>query len=472
MEITIGDYNFRLVSKFTVEHYIHVVIETFNSEEKETFVCYRSHSECGLWRFNVCLSFRGAPMITQKLKGENDYIQETLIHLELQIFLNNNLDLLSEDSQYAENYDKYNKNSDDSVNDLDAYTFPSVQKGLNAILGKNYNNGEDKAKSSTRVEDLLPFSNFKKTPCGRHISSINKGLENIISRYSKEVSDMYTLKETTNISEYNYTDDITKFYISGNFFYFTLESKENGKNVFLLFFYGELTDVSKVMDFNKEDKELVGNREWLVKQKHVFPILLTTDMSITRYGLYTKFIPAGLYICKLFDYHIQCNGHICALTTSKSYYSYIGWMYKNFFPFTDFLKNIEINNDINVWCETFKKSILDNRFRRSRKFAACNMGLNKDVLNKQILILYYMVNEILPFTYGFGSRLYRYKKSNNVPTNKMFKSIEILKEEFGKLDIEEKKNIINDLYSIYTTNKIKRGGRKTRRKRKTKRIKS
>ena len=152
-------------------------------------------------------------------------------------------------------------------------------------------------------------------------------------------------------------------------------------------------------------------------------------------------------------------------------------MYPGLFPFLDFLDGIDridgidgiltLNEKIEHWCKTFKKSILDNRFRRSRKIAAC---ANKDVLDEKIRILYYMVNEKLPFTYGFGSRLYRYEKSNK-RVHQLFKSIVSLNDTIENMDEDGKLKLINRLYSIYEGDQIQ-GGRKTRRKRKTKRIKS
>ena len=62
-------------------------------------------------------------------------------------------------------------------------------------------------------------------------------------------------------------------------------------------------------------------------------LLIPVGILINNLGLYSKYILAGAYICKLFDYAVQCSineniRHQCTIN-----YTYIGDRYNNMFPF-------------------------------------------------------------------------------------------------------------------------------------------
>jgi hypothetical protein len=79
------------------------------------------------------------------------------------------------------------------------------------------------------------------------------------------------------------------------------------------------------------------------KTIHVFPFLLIpSDSGANQYGCYTSYIPCGIYICKLFDYHTLSTHYQCTLEEIESkkcndYYSYIGERYDHLFPFEEAL---------------------------------------------------------------------------------------------------------------------------------------
>ena len=70
------------------------------------------------------------------------------------------------------------------------------------------------------------------------------------------------------------------------------------------------------------------------RDNHIMPFLLIhVGILINNLGLYSKYILAGAYICKLFDYAVQCSineniRHQCTIN-----YTYIGDRYNNMFPF-------------------------------------------------------------------------------------------------------------------------------------------
>jgi hypothetical protein len=72
--------------------------------------------------------------------------------------------------------------------------------------------------------------------------------------------------------------------------------------------------------------------EPITKLNKFAPVYLTTSDAITSYGLYSKFIPSGNYICKILDYYENClpyENTICSDT-----YRYIGHIYDGIYPYT------------------------------------------------------------------------------------------------------------------------------------------
>jgi len=60
--------------------------------------------------------------------------------------------------------------------------------------------------------------------------------------------------------------------------------------------------------------------------------LLQHDTTqLNKYGIYTKFITAGVFICKAFEYAIQCRGTISKKCGND--YTFVGNRYDRIFPF-------------------------------------------------------------------------------------------------------------------------------------------
>lgn len=72
---------------------------------------------------------------------------------------------------------------------------------------------------------------------------------------------------------------------------------------------------------------------------HFMPICLTVpNVRANTFGLYSEYINAGSYICKMFDYHYQCFPHENAETRCTATYTYIGNRYNKMFPFNTMLE--------------------------------------------------------------------------------------------------------------------------------------
>lgn len=73
---------------------------------------------------------------------------------------------------------------------------------------------------------------------------------------------------------------------------------------------------------------------------HIMPIgLIPVETTINKLGLYTKYILAGAYICKLFDYYNydQCDEDEKKTGICSDKYAYIGERYINVYPYNELI---------------------------------------------------------------------------------------------------------------------------------------
>ena len=115
----------------------------------------------------------------------------------------------------------------------------------------------------------------------------------------------------------------------------------------------------------------------LIKNRtiHSFPFLLTPITSeINAYGIYSQYIPAGLYICKLFDYAIpkQCTRLEISNKQCCERYAYIGNRYVTLFPIS--YLNKTIRDKINVR--------YDKRIRTKRSSKSITSSTKKRLLKE------------------------------------------------------------------------------------------
>jgi hypothetical protein len=94
--ITIDNYIFKLIRQTNHTTYNHVVeigvTGIIDKRDFPNFWVYQSNSELGFWRLCYIIRNRFSDIDTTPFyKGDLDYIQSTLIHLELQNFININI---------------------------------------------------------------------------------------------------------------------------------------------------------------------------------------------------------------------------------------------------------------------------------------------------------------------------------------------------------------------------------------------
>ena len=261
--------------------------DTFNADSIKFFV-YRSISEMDCLR----LVFRDKCDVYNK--GYGDYVQRTFIHLRLQQFIYEVQDL--------------------PVLPMGITFYYEIANNINII--KHIND------ASRTINTITPF-NYYKNSSGAAISGC--GLTDNETRIkmglailSANIEAKYQIESTTPLFTYNVNVPNKRFCL--NIFQTILNEKLNVANKVILY-HMKYT----ISSFKKTIKPALQGR---------IPLFITTNTNITPYGIYTKFIISGYYICKVFDYSTQCdptlssNIHKC----NTKMYTYIGDRYNNLFP--------------------------------------------------------------------------------------------------------------------------------------------
>jgi len=313
--IIINGIKFTLLEKLNIDNIV-VISSELNSRTIQ-FKVYPSTSELGLWR--LCLNTTSN---NYKYKGDNkskfDYIQTTLIHLDLQRFINDNLHKLSLKKIYV--------------------IVPCNEK--NVVIKQIIDD------QSRIIWNHPPFNKYYDKQCGLITQS------NIVTEFSEEFKEEYNIdlsSKTLVISNYsNIFENI--FQITGDIFSIQLNRKTpnieyNETNSVILYYFK-----SKIYKLQtNEYSEQINNICSL--DTHIMPFLLTPiDTQCNVLGLYTKYISTGAFICKLFDYSSdntkQCTDEENAWGKCSKKYSYIGLRYQNIFPFDEIISNeCKISND-------------------------------------------------------------------------------------------------------------------------------
>jgi hypothetical protein len=323
LTISIDGVDFTLIRKTIYDdRYRDVVnVESLVVDDDEqksyNFWVYRSNSELGLWR--LCVELRG------KFHKGPDYIQSTLIHIELQNFINDNIDFIP------------------FVSNNVRLKLCSYKKSIIDVI-------DDKEEREVYEEPFITLDNLDKKSsrprigCG-HIpkSYSDSDINNVLQVFSNEFERLYEIKNVEKIiSNYDFVFEESLF-IQGVIFCVHLTRKTPLKrsrtnSIKLYFMAAKLENIDTMNPIYETAKRDICN-----KAIHVFPFLLIPeDSGVNQYGCYTSYIPSGIYICKLFDYHTLMTHFQCTLEEIESkkcnnFYSYIGERYDHLFPFEEAL---------------------------------------------------------------------------------------------------------------------------------------
>jgi hypothetical protein len=365
---TIDNYNFELIIKEDMaRHFLLVKITNLTSDKSIYATYYRSQSEGYMWRLGV---FKGNVLY----KGSHDYVQQTFVHFELQIFFNLYYDFIPDNiksSLTILNSTLLNNNSDIIGHINDSKRKRDVFNDLLPECGTKNN-----TKQSVQQIAQLMSNRFKII---ENPKLVYKNYNNTY-KINKDGHLRISKDEDYNMGLMNITQTIN---LSGNIYYIIIENKRNSLEQLKLYFYnynysGHVSNILTINNkFSSENNKnirrkfinsLKGSSKYKIivesdlvtkiiyekknksRNDKFIPLLLTpVNATITNYGLYSQYVYVGSYICKIFDYYNHVNKtynsksetstNIYLLKEKSGKYSYIGDYYNDIFPFNLINKN-------------------------------------------------------------------------------------------------------------------------------------
>ena len=273
-----------------------IFIESNRTDLPETikkFIVYQSLSEVGLWRL-----FYYNKSLKQLYKGNNDYVQQTMINFNLQNHL-----------------DHYFLHCNKSCNsDFEIY-FKEFERDRLQI--KKY---IDEPKRQIKISPFIDNSQFNE--CFK-MNNPRMMLE--LLKFSGDLNRNYNYSEPIKINNINklinIDEDKTTAMLNGTIQSTILTPKDTNFDKVLLYFINYNLDI-------------VTNNDTRMKDIHIkdyyAPLILLENDNITEFGIYDNYVSSGAYICKILDYIAQCpkGSDICS-----KHYAFIGDLYNSIYPY-------------------------------------------------------------------------------------------------------------------------------------------
>ena len=341
-KITINNITFFLIRVVDNLHPRYSDVLEIHSHELDkdpfSFWVYRSNSELGFWR--LCVTKSNSLQSLLWYKGTADYVQATFIHLELQHFINQNI-------QYVP---KVQLDDIEKLSDCVCYINTRYCSSSNKLATEHIDNPE-------RIISEEPFSNIQSYDddariypigCGR----IPRGFTNdrikvVLEEFSEHLESEYKIENVSKVCFFSFNfEKIMKSV--GEIYCITLKRKiilkDSQTNNILIYFLKTKLDIDPSLITTPTLSQFTSNITRICsKEYHVFPFFITnTDATITNMGLYSKYIPSGIFICKLFDYYVydQCTLEEMRDEKCTQHYSYIGKRYDDLFPLNEAVEKI------------------------------------------------------------------------------------------------------------------------------------
>jgi len=327
--ITINNINFTLVgynrfNEIIDRDALKVISRTDDGQIFELYL-YQSDTSLGFWRLGC--NNRG-----QLYKGENDYVQQTFIHLRLQEFINNNISKIK-DIPFINIHPEIDIPTKERIESI----YPEILNShfplcysklvmykctLNHYITKIIND-------SSRMVNVASFIDFNKNidnKCG----SWKKNPKEHLEAFAQNFSEHYELDKSSVRFLYNGIYEYESHEFDGktpvllniiyNIFICTLVSRIEEPTLYL--YYANYKIVYN--DTVKKGSLLVDN--------YYFPLFLTVNTNITPFGVYEYYVLSAGYICKLFDYRKQSDTFGRSICKNNCY---IGFLYNDLFPFNE-----------------------------------------------------------------------------------------------------------------------------------------
>jgi hypothetical protein len=276
---------------------------------------YRSTSELGIWRLGYLNRIK-----CMLNKFNLDYIQGTVIHHELQKFINENLDAVPYMPEnitgtiFAENHPR-NKPFVDSVPE------GSEERKKHVFILLKFPTPSEEAYIDhvERKKTVSPFSDIK-SRCDIKIGErqIFKDLQNL----TRKIRLKYTIDMESNrvIIEYPFeslTDNMKNGVIQINTIRF-LPKKSHDKPVILVY-------CKYSLEYGENSTHATG----------YYGIALLQDDTCNKYGIYKSFIEAGIYICKPVVYKSKCSLDPSVMKSCNRLYAFVGNRYNDVAPYAE-----------------------------------------------------------------------------------------------------------------------------------------
>jgi chaperonin cofactor prefoldin len=299
-EIQIGQYKFELVQKYEQKGRSCVLInQTFTDNvttkvtTKTQFFAYTSLSGAGFWRY--------AKLILRQYQKGLHYTASSFLHIDLQIFINNNI----------------HKIRIEDWNESD-----------NTIMSHNNATLLDSDERLDKSLDETIFKDFKTDPkntCGNEegtIKELKKNLKDLSEKLKTLNFSMKDIKRPWNVKrgdKFNLTGEILEYICATHTLY--------------------------VLSYNLSIKN-GKDSEWTVTNKYCPIIIIPSEneplRNITNYGLYNKYVDSGAYGCKFLEYSKQVKDDELNIDRKQNryyhenmaQYIYIGDRYDGLYPFT------------------------------------------------------------------------------------------------------------------------------------------
>jgi len=261
----IGKYTFQLANLYRdlLNGRSILVIFVDGSDVEHTVLrFYKSLSEGGFWR--LCTSTYGRS--GHLYKGSIDYVQQTLMHLDLQKFVNET-DLTSitrdttitDDMMFCKSVEYYKTHIDD----------PS------------------------RIIRIDLFDGI--TPCGNYDGLMTRTIEQIkeeLSKLSPILEEKFVTYKPYFYSDYHYENKFHSRMVT-----------IDGKIYNMAIKYNDMYLELSVLKYNFKVKDVNTNVIRIDYTDKIIPIqLVGITNEITKFGLNSTYVPAQFFICKIMDY--------------------------------------------------------------------------------------------------------------------------------------------------------------------------
>jgi hypothetical protein len=290
------------------------------------FMVYRSMSQGGFWR--LCMKTEGTSSLRISqiafYKGEFDYTCQSLIKIELQIYINKNIDSVPQLTGPTVNCNRY------YTDNLNLLINKSDQYDIEDTFPYNVSNNPKRKVSLNNIFDEM----VKELECGRIETNGTLGVSKI-GLYFESMPSLFSVTKIEYIDKWIYKVNYEnhRLDIDGRIHKYVFN---NG--LFLYVLHYNINVYKKQEDVYHLDYE---------RKNMYFPIILTTSSNSITYGLYEHYITTEVYTCKLFDFHYQVNDDEKKLYNQfqlgskkndqdQKFLNYVGDRYNNVYPFNKY----------------------------------------------------------------------------------------------------------------------------------------